>query len=69
MQITLDVTDEIVLEVRDDGTGLDPDALMGNGLRNLRHRAKNLGGTCEFTEPPGGGLNVRWSVPKARHGR
>ncbi len=67
VQITLDVTEEIVLEVRDDGTGLDPDALMGNGLRNLRHRAKNLGGTCEFTEPPGGGLCVRWVVPKGRH--
>lgn len=69
VQITLDVTEEIVLEVCDDGTGIDPDALMGNGLRNLRHRAKNLGGTCEFTEPPGGGLCVRWSVPKARHER
>lgn len=69
VQITLDVTDDIVLEVCDDGTGLDPDALMGNGLRNLRHRARNLGGTCEFTEPPGGGLCVRWAVPKDRHDR
>lgn len=62
--IELDVTDDIVLVVTDDGLGLDPDQRFGNGLRNMRHRAQNLGGTCEFTEPDHGGLQVRWSVPK-----
>lgn len=63
--IELDVTDDIVLTVTDDGLGLDPDQPFGNGLRNMRHRAQNLGGRCEFLEPSHGGLQVRWSVPKS----
>lgn len=65
--IDLDVTDPdagIVLTVTDDGLGLDPDQPFGNGLRNMRHRAQNLGGTCEFSEPSHGGLQIRWSVPQ-----
>jgi signal transduction histidine kinase len=62
--IELDVTDDIVLTVTDDGLGLDPDQPVGNGLRNLRHRAQNLGGSCEFLEPSHGGLLVRWRVPR-----
>ncbi len=62
--IELDVTRDIELVVTDDGLGLDPDQPVGNGLRNLRHRAQNLGGTCEFLEPSHGGLQVRWRVPR-----
>ncbi|MEH3069290.1 MAG: histidine kinase [Aeromicrobium erythreum] len=62
--IDLDVTDGIVLTVTDDGLGLDPEQPFGNGLRNMRHRAQNLGGTCEFSEPSHGGLQIRWSVPQ-----
>ena len=62
--IELDVTDDITLTVTDDGLGLDPREPVGNGLRNMRHRAQNLGGTCEYSTPTHGGLTVRWSVPK-----
>jgi signal transduction histidine kinase len=62
--IELDVTDDIELVVTDDGLGLEPDQPVGNGLRNLRHRAQNLGGSCEFLEPSHGGLLVRWRVPR-----
>lgn len=62
--IELDVTDDIELVVTDDGLGLEPDQPVGNGLRNMRHRAQNLGGRCEFSEPSHGGLQIRWSVPK-----
>lgn len=62
--IELDVTDDITLTVTDDGLGLDPREPVGNGLRNMRHRAQNLGGSCEYSTPSHGGLTVRWSVPK-----
>lgn len=71
LDLLLDVSDAetIVLEVTDDGRGLADDALLGNGLRNLRHRARNLDGQCEFSRPRGGGLRVRWSVPREHHER
>ncbi|MGJ9413950.1 GAF domain-containing protein [Aeromicrobium sp. CF4.19] len=66
VEISLAVDDDdVVLEVCDDGTGLDADAPLGNGLRNLRHRAGNLGGRCDFVRPVDGGLCVRWAVPRS----
>ncbi len=65
VEVVLDVTGaEVELVVTDDGRGVDHERPYGYGLRNLRHRAQNLGGSCSFTRPPGGGLQVRWSVPK-----
>ena len=55
-----------VLEVTDDGVGFEPAALRpgrGIGLRNIRHRAESLGGSCEMRSAPGQGSRLRISVP------
>jgi signal transduction histidine kinase len=57
--------DLIVLEVRDDGKGFAPHQ-GGNGLRNMRDRARDLGGECEIISSPGNGTVVRWTVPLPR---
>lgn len=56
----------IMLEVADDGCGLPPEGVLnpGNGLGNMRLRAAELGGTCEFLVSVGGrGTVVRLTVP------
>jgi signal transduction histidine kinase len=55
---------EVRLQVADDGVGLDPDAVPGFGLRNLRDRAAVLGGRFEVGSGPDGlGTVVVWRVP------
>jgi signal transduction histidine kinase len=54
---------ELVLEVRDDGLGIDADAQAGVGLLSLRERAAELGGRSEVTCPAGGGTLVRAWLP------
>lgn len=57
-------TDGVELRVDDDGSGPPPDpAPRGNGLRNMRSRATELGGTLTLTARPGGGTRLRWAVP------
>jgi signal transduction histidine kinase len=56
----------IVLEISDDGYGLPPAEQMrhGNGLHNMKSRAAEAGGTCEFLKPESGtGTIVRLKVP------
>ncbi|MEI4272171.1 GAF domain-containing protein [Klenkia sp. LSe6-5] len=62
--VTLDVSDEVVVEVRDDGRGIDPGAAR-SGLRNIDARARRWGGDCQVAPLPDGGTAVRWraSVP------
>jgi signal transduction histidine kinase len=60
--VTLDVRDEVVLEVVDDGCGIDPGAAR-SGLRNLEERAHRRGGTASVAPLPEGGTRVRWSAP------
>jgi signal transduction histidine kinase len=52
-----------VLEVRDDGGGFSAEAAQGLGIRNLRTRAKLLGGKLELHSEPGEGSVVRLTVP------
>jgi signal transduction histidine kinase len=63
--VEVDVTDQLTVEVIDDGTGIDlplPGS-SGLGLVNLRERAKKLGGTFEIFPGPDGGTRLVWSVP------
>lgn len=56
----------IMLEIADDGCGLPPEGVLhpGNGLGNMRLRAAELGGTCEFlVSVEGRGTVVRLTVP------
>ena len=63
-EVTLGVTDRVVLELRDDGIGLElPLATPGLGLVNLRDRAEKLGGTFEIHPREGGGTRLVWAVP------
>lgn len=60
--VAVDVGREVVLRVRDDGTGLRPEQRSGNGLPNLRDRAAALGGRLELTSDRQG-TTVTWCVP------
>jgi signal transduction histidine kinase len=55
-----------VLEVDDDGRGFDPaqDSGGGQGLRNLRERARELGGRAEIGSARGSGTTVRVTIPR-----
>lgn len=64
--VTLSVADDLVLEVMDDGVGIDlavTEESPGLGLANLRNRAEKLGGTLEIRAADGGGTKVTWRVP------
>jgi two-component system, NarL family, sensor histidine kinase DevS len=63
--VIVTATDEVTLEVIDDGRGLQrpPAEGVGLGLVNLRNRAEKLGGTFETQELPSGGTRVVWRVP------
>ena len=51
------------LRIHDNGMGFDPEKLSrGNGLKNLRRRAEQIGGTLEVQSKPGQGTTVRLSV-------
>lgn len=53
------------VEVGDDGTGIPADAVGGVGLRSLRERAAELGGTVEIADSRDGGTIVRAALPLA----
>jgi signal transduction histidine kinase len=51
-------------EVRDDGTGFDPDRVThGIGLQSMQDRLQALGGTLEVRSAPGEGTSIRGTVP------
>ncbi|MEZ4423387.1 MAG: GAF domain-containing sensor histidine kinase [Gemmatimonadota bacterium] len=63
---------EVILLVVDDGSGIPEDALRpriagdgdgGHGLRNMRERVGEFGGTLEITGGPQGGTCIRAAVP------
>ena len=56
------------LSIHDDGRGFDPAATLdgGMGMLGMRERARLLGGTLRVESRPGGGTNVRASVPLSR---
>ena len=60
----------IVLKIRDDGRGFDPNKInstkknrRGSGLANMRERAASVNGTCEVISTPKGGTTITVSVP------
>jgi signal transduction histidine kinase len=64
---------QVRAEVRDDGKGFDPQAVApetvgsgrgGRGLRNLAHRAKDLGARIEVRSAPGEGTVVTLVMPR-----
>jgi signal transduction histidine kinase len=55
--------DGLVVEVSDDGRGLDPGASTGVGLRSIDERAAEVGGEVDLLVRPGGGTIVRARLP------
>lgn len=67
IQITLRVNGpRALLEINDDGCGMEPDAPhQGMGMRNLQHRAALLHGHLDIDSAPQRGTNVRCTfVPR-----
>ncbi|SEF36726.1 Signal transduction histidine kinase [Amycolatopsis pretoriensis] len=48
------VDDSVRLSVRDDGAGFEPDGVTGFGLRGMRSRAEQVGGTLSVRSGPSG---------------
>jgi signal transduction histidine kinase len=63
--VAISVADEVTLEVRDNGTGIELplNHSAGMGLVNLRNRAEKLGGTFEIQPGQSGGTRLVWRVP------
>ena len=59
----------LVLEVRDDGVGFDPDAAVVRsrrlGLTSMEERAQRLGGQLTLRSEPGAGTTVRLEAARA----
>ncbi len=56
--------DRVRLEVSDDGMGFDPDRVSGGyGLRGMRTRVTEAGGTLTVCSSPGTGTSVSATVP------
>ncbi|SHF70665.1 sensor histidine kinase [Streptoalloteichus hindustanus] len=60
--VTVDAANDLVLEVADDGVGIDPEVAR-SGLRNLENRANEVGGSLVVQAEPGGGTVLRWRAP------
>jgi signal transduction histidine kinase len=65
VDITVEAGADLVLVVRDDGTGIKETGRR-SGLANLADRAQLLGGTLHAQPADGGGTELRWCVPLRR---
>ena len=66
VDVLLDVGDDVVLRVTDDGNGPGGDGSGGFGLRNMQSRAETLGGGMLLEPAMGGGSRLEWRVPLSR---
>ena len=55
--------DGLVVEVSDDGVGIDPGSPVGVGLHSMDERAAEVGGEIDLDARPGGGTIVRARLP------
>ncbi|MHA6782132.1 GAF domain-containing protein [Pseudonocardia saturnea] len=60
--VTVEVGDELVIEVVDDGVGIGPGAAR-SGLRNLEERAHECGGALTVVPGALAGSRLSWRVP------
>jgi signal transduction histidine kinase len=62
VDVSVDAAPDVVLLVRDNGTGIKPTSRR-SGLANLAERAAKFGGSMHVREAPGGGTELEWRVP------
>ncbi|HET6393906.1 MAG TPA: GAF domain-containing protein [Blastococcus sp.] len=62
--LTVEAGAELVIDVLDNGIGIDPDQAR-SGLRNLEQRADECGGALSVRTEPAGGTRLVWRVPLA----
>ena len=60
--VTIEAGPELLVDVADDGSGIDP-AAARSGLRNLAERAEACGGLLVVEPRPEGGTRLSWRVP------
>src|SRR6266566_3448924 len=60
-----DVSDELTVEVCDDGIGVPAGPPVGVGLPSMAERAAELGGHCQVTRLDGGGTRLLARLPLA----
>ena len=65
VEVEVDVGDNVVLRVLDDGRGLPATATGGRGISNITERAALLGGQCRASARPDGGTALEWLVPNS----
>jgi two-component system, NarL family, sensor kinase len=68
INVDLSLTDRLVVEVRDNGVGFDPEAIRkdsakGLGLFNIENRVRLLDGNIEFESHPNGGTKAVITLP------
>jgi signal transduction histidine kinase len=63
--VEVSVADMLTLDIIDNGCGMPVDNPRRSGLANMTYRAEQVGGSCEITDPPGGGTRVHWTAPLA----
>ncbi len=56
--------DRVILEIEDDGVGMDPDRGPGVGLQSMRERAQGMGAGLRVTSRLERGSLVRLEIPK-----
>jgi signal transduction histidine kinase len=62
VDVTVEVGDELILRVRDDGTGMGQ-TTRRSGLANMAERAADLGGKLVIGRGEGAGTQLDWRVP------
>jgi GAF domain-containing protein len=62
LTITVSVDDNLVIDVTDDGIGIQ-ESVAHSGLSNLQQRATAAGGTLTIDRPAAGGTHLLWTAP------
>jgi two-component system sensor histidine kinase UhpB len=58
-----DLGEQLQVIIKDDGSGIAPQAQPGYGLRNMRDRSRLLNGELTFSEPSGKGTTITLEIP------
>ena len=62
-EVNLRITDQLLIDVIDNGIGAPERLQIGVGISSMRERVGELGGIFAFTKAPGGGTHVSVHLP------